>query len=347
VRIEVFATDKEAYNRNPLSFSLKMTEDGWNKLQEAQRRGKPVELGLEQIIEFSSDFFQSFMPASDIVSRRLIVGPSFDVMQRRFRFKLTFALGEEREEFPYVEFEMVQPGREEVVIRSSAPATPLQLTLTFNLAGGRSSFNAHYSYTGHEIRKIHKTHKALQLLLGGSTLEIVDLESDRTLSRLGGAREASIPSEADLYLDKLITALYEVAVAFNETITWPATRTRDDSIHIQILQEIVRTGRVSVPAEDITITLEPNPGVNIEDELRKHATLCFSQSEAPDFATAFGKTFDVGPYVVIIQPREFETSVPDGKPDSRVVRIVQPQPLIYQFERFRRDMPVTPDRNAP
>jgi hypothetical protein len=339
MRIEVFATDKESYNRNPLSFSVEMTEDAWNKLQDAQRRGKPVELGAEEIVEFSSDFFQSFMPSPDIVSRRLIVGPSLDVMQRKFHFKLTFALGEERVEFPYIEFEMVQPGLEVVVIRSSAPAMPLQLTLTFDLVGRRSSLNYDYSCAGHEIRKIHKTHKALQLLLGGGTLEIVDLESDRTLSRLCGAREASIPSEADLYLDKLTTALYEVAVAFNETIVWPPTRTRDDDIHIQMLQEIVRTGQVSIPAEDTTITLEPSPGVNIEDVLRKHPTLCFSQSEAPFFATAFGKTFDVGPYIVIIQPREFETSVLDGKPDSRVVRIVHAQPLIYQFERFRRDTP--------
>jgi hypothetical protein len=225
MRIEVFATDKEAYNRNPLSFSLAMTEDAWNKLQDAQRRGKPVELGAEEIVEFSSDFFQSFTPPCDIVSRRLIVGPSLDLVQRRFQFKLTLALGEERVEFPYVEFEMVQPGREEVVIRSSAPAMPLQLTLTFDLVGLGGSFNAHYSYTGYEIRKIHKTQRALQLMMGGGTLEIVDLESDRVLSRLRGAREASIPSEEEVYLDKLVTGLYEVAVAFNETITWLPTRT--------------------------------------------------------------------------------------------------------------------------
>ena len=153
--------------------------------------------------------------------------------------------------------------------------------------GGR--INARYSYAGHEIRKIHKSHEALQVLLGGGMLEIVDLESDRILSRLRGAREASIPSEADLYLDRLINALYEVAVAFDETITWPAARTRDDGIHIQILQEIVRTGQVSIPAEDITVTLEPTPGINIEDELRKRPTLCFSQSEPPEFATVFGE----------------------------------------------------------
>lgn len=347
MRIDVFATDKEAYNRNPLSFSLKMTKEAWNKLQQVQQRGKTIELGPEEIIDLSSNFFQSLMPMVNFASARLIVRPSQDVMQRKFRFKLTFALGEEREEFPYVEFEMVQPGREEIVIRSSAPPMPLQLTLAIALGGGPSNFSANYSYVGHEIRKIHKAHQALQLLMGGGTLEIVDLESDHVLCLLSGAREATAPSAADLYLDKFITALYEVAVAFNETITWTPNRTRDDSMHIQLLQEIVRTGQVSIPADDITLTVVPNPGTSIEDQLRQHPTLCITgQSEAPDFATVFGKTFDVGPYLLIIQPRAFETSVPEDEPDSRVVRILLAQPLIYQFERFRGERPNPPDRNA-
>lgn len=80
--------------------------------------------------------------------------------------------------------------------------------------------------------------------------------------------------------------------------------------------------------------------------MRQHSTLCISQSEAPDFAKVFGKTFDVGPYVLIVKPREFETFVPEDKPDSRMVRIVLAEPLIYQFERFRRDRPGPPDRSA-
>jgi hypothetical protein len=121
---------------------------------------------------------------------------------------------------------------------------------------------------------------------------------------------------------------------------------RDDDIHIQILQQIVRTGQVSIPVEDNTVTPEPSPGINIEDQVRKNTTLCISQSEAPYFATAFGKTFDVGPYVVIIEPREVETRVLDGQPDSRVLRIVLARPLIYQFEKFRRTTPNTRSPDA-
>jgi TIR domain len=349
MRIDVFAPDKEAYEQNPLSCSVTMTQEAWKSVQEAQRRGKLVELGPGEIIDFSSDFFQSFMPPSEIISsgiQRLIVSPSQDVMQKRFRFKLTFALAEAREEFPYVEFEIVQPGQEEIIIRSSAPPMPLQLTLTFDFGHATNKFSAKYSCVGHEIRKIHKAHTALQLLLVGGTLEIMNLESDQVVCRLGGAREISPPSEADLYLDKFIEALYEVAVAFNEKITWSANRTRDDSIHIQALQEIVRTGQLSIPASEINITMVPMPGKSIEDELRLHSPLLITQSEPPDFATVFGKTFDVGPYVIVIRPQEFETSVPAGAPDTLLVRIVLAEPLIYQFEKFQRERPIPVDKSA-
>lgn len=317
-----------------------MTEDALTKLQEAQQKGKPVELNPGEIIGFSSDFFQSLMPSSDIAAAKIIVRPAQDVMHRRFRFRLTFALREEREELPYVEFEMVQPGQEELVIRSSAPPMPLKLTLSLSLVGGPSNFRAEYSYVGHEIRKIHKAHKALQLLQCGGTLEIVDLESDRLLCVMGGA-QVSAPSDEEQYLDKFITALHEVALAFNEKITWAPDRTRDDSIHIQLLQEVAKTGRVSLPVDSITITLEPSPGVDIEQVLRQHQTLRIDQSEPPFFATLFGKAIDVGPYHVIVQPSGFEIALVEGQPDSRSVRIALAQQLIYEFERFRRDPPNT------
>lgn len=346
MRVELFATDADRYNRNPLSFNVRMTAEAWNKLQESQRQGRSVELGPGEILEFSSDLLQSITPAADISSSRLIVGPCAELMQRRFRFKLTFALGPEREEFPYVEFEMVQPGQEEIVIRSTAPPMPLQLTLTLNLAGKPSGFHARYAYLGHEIRKIYKTHRALELMLNGGTLEIVDLESDHALGVLHSARVSAAPKPAELYLNKLITALYDIAVACNETITWPTKVTTDDRVRVELLHEIVRTGQVSIPADDITITVLPSPYLNFEDAMREHPMLCVTQAEAPEFATLFGRTFDVGPYSVVVQPREFDITVAEGQPDSRVVRIVPAQPLIYQFERFCKDRDNSPDRKA-
>jgi hypothetical protein len=110
--------------------------------------------------------------------------------------------------------------------------------------------------------------------------------------------------------------------------------------HIQLLQEILRTGQLSIPGDEITMTVKPSPGVNIEDVLQQHSILCICPNAAADFATVFGKTLDVGRYSIIIQPREIEVIAPKDDPGSRVVRIGLAQPLVYQFERFRRDGPI-------
>jgi hypothetical protein len=100
---------------------------------------------------------------------------------------------------------------------------------------------------------------------------------------------------------------------------------------------------VSIPVDAITLTIVPSPGVDIEQELRQRSTLRINQTDAPDFATVFGKTFDVGPYVMIVQPSELQISVPDDDPDARMVRIELAQPLLYQFEKFCRDKPNSTD----
>lgn len=344
-RVEVFAPDKEAYNRDPLSFTVRMTEEGWRKLEEAQLVGRRVELGPEEVVGFSSELFELMMPGSGVVPSKLILGPTADAARRKFRLKLTFALGQEREEFPYTEFEIAESSRRNFVIRSSAPPMPLRLTLSFDRVGGFSSFSASYSYVGHEIRKIYKAHRALQFIMGGGTLEMMDLESDQVWPLLLPAPEAPARSDADAYLDKFIRALHDVAVGFNEKITWPPNRTIDDSVHIQLLQEILRTGQLSIPGEEITLTVEPSPGVNIEDVVQQQSILCIRPNAPPDFATVFGKTFDVGRYSIIIQPREVEVIAPKGDPRSQVVRIGLAEPLVYQFDKFRRDEPIQRTEN--
>jgi hypothetical protein len=316
-----------------------MSDKAAAKLEQVHKRGTRVELGPEEIVDFSSAFLSSLMPTTDPASRRLIISPSAAILNRRFKFKLTFVLGERRQEFSYLESEVVRPGREEFVVRSSAPVMPLRLTLAFNLVGGISSFNAEFSYVGHEIRNIYKAHEAVSLLKTGGKLEIVDLESDRLLCVMGGVHDISAPTEADLYLDSLIPALYEVALGFNDTITWTADRTRDDSIHIQLLQQVVRNGTVSIPADTITISLCRNPGIDIDMELRSQRTFCIGETEAPEFATVFGKTFDVGPHVITIHVREFEIVSAGDQSSPLIIKIRPDEPLIYYFERFTKKSP--------
>ena len=52
--------------------------------------------------------------------------------------------------------------------------------------------------------------------------------------------------------------------------------------------------------------------VALEDVMSQHSTLCIAGHEAPEFSTVFGTTLDLGPYYVIVQPREIEVRASDG-----------------------------------
>lgn len=336
-KIEVFAPDRAAYNSNPISFKLRMTKEAWEKLQDVEQKGKRVELGPEDILGLTSDLFTAFGPEPGVLSsgvQKFIVGPSPELMKRKFRFKLTFASGEESEEFQYVEFEMVRPGKEDVEIRSSSSALPFELTLIINLAGGPSGISVSYGYAGQEISKIYKAHRAIKLLTNGGTLEVFDLEADKKLPTFHGAQKTSPSSETDDYWGNFVEAAQEIAVALNDTLVWPEHPTKEDSIYVQLIREIVRTGRVSIPAETLTVTVATFPGVDLRDALGHQKTFRLNQIEPPEFATVFCKTLDLGPYSIDLKAREFEVSTDKDDAAIHVVKIAPAEPLLYQFEKF-------------
>jgi len=67
--------------------------------------------------------------------------------------------------------------------------------------------------------------------------------------------------------------------------------------------------------------------------------LRINTSGVPEFAKVFGKTFDVGPCAVFVQPGDFDIAPAKDQPDARSVRITLAQPPIYEFEKFRRETP--------
>jgi hypothetical protein len=335
MRVEIFAPDREAYNKNPLSFTLRMTTEAWKKLQTAQNEGRPVELGPEEVLGVASEFAAPFNIAVDsgfTAVQKRIVGPSADVMQRRLRVKLTFALGQEREEFSYIEFKVIRPGQQEFEIRSSSSTLPLQISLTLNLAGRASGINITYSFVGHEIRQVHKALHAIRLLREGGNVEMLDLESGRCFGTLTTAQQMFSSQDADLY--SFVQDVYRVITAFNETVIWPQRITEDDCIHLQFLGELVNTGRVTVPGDNVTMNLVPSHGVDLEETLRGQTLLRVDSDLPPTFATLFGKTLNLGPYQMIIRPREFQIAKDEQDPNSRIVSITPAEPVLFQIERF-------------
>jgi hypothetical protein len=331
-RIEVVATDREAYNKSPHTFTVKMTQRALEKIEEFQKTGKPVELGPDEILELNSSLIDLLTPSGVSGERRLILGPQ-NTPNSRLRFKLVFTLGTESEEFPCVEFETLRRGTEEHVIHSIAPAMTLELTLDVSLVTKRVGFRAEYSFPGHEIRDVYKSHHALSLMLRGGSMEMRDPESDRTLGAVGGARP-SARNGLDDELEGVVLALHDVALALNETIMWPTAALQDDFKRLVILQQVVRGAEVSLDVGSVGMVVVGQR--QQVEEILQQPVIAVRQLDPPEFARVFGRTFGLGPYTATVKPQESQITPVEDDPTSWNVSITLAEPLQLTFDRFKK-----------
>lgn len=148
VRLEFFAKDREAYNLKPISGRLRLTEEGWSKIQEALRKGEAVKLSQDHIRGISSDFFTSFGfdPAMFTETKTLALSPNSPLLLQRFRFRVRFTHGTDSEEFPFIEFRVARAGTGEVDLTSCGSQIPLHLTITVYTDGSHPEFGWSLSY---------------------------------------------------------------------------------------------------------------------------------------------------------------------------------------------------------
>ena len=107
IRVDVMPRSPEEYEKNPISFQVKMTKDAWERFQEGLREGENVTLGPEDIHEVSSGLFDvaGFPPGALTSVQSFSVSTPRHLLAGKLHFRLTFRQGSDVEQFPYVEFE--------------------------------------------------------------------------------------------------------------------------------------------------------------------------------------------------------------------------------------------------
>jgi hypothetical protein len=317
-----------------------MSKEAHQKIQEGLQKGTRVELGPNEVLDFSSDVIDALSPLTGMFSKgtqRLIVGPSATAIKRKLHLKLTFALDAEREEYPFVEFEVIRSGQDELEIQSCSKHLPLVLAITFNIKRNEGGFRASCCYVGHEIRSIFKANRALNMFSGGGSLEVFDLGTDAPFPTLTAGHLDSPTAEADARESNLIIALHEIALALNTRINWPQQITREDAAHLQLLEEIIHTGQAVVHGDSISFAVDPGKPIDLDAISRQPGNLLVTEIEPPPFASIFGKTLDLGEHTILIKPRRVAISYGGGEEAAPVLQIDLAEPLVYHFPRFAKD----------
>lgn len=338
VKLEFVAPDMDAYSKSPLSVGLTMTEDARERLYDGLRKGTIVEFGPKDAVKVDSQFLEA-LSGPDAFSQgvsRMVVGPPAGLTYRRLKYKLTFALGLAKEEFPYLEFEL-RGGAGSIELRSSTSSVPFDLTL--KVAGVTRDMRVNLTYPGHEIRRIRKAHRAFNLFMGGGTIEIFDLESDVRVGVVAGATRTSPREESDVLMEAAIEALYEVAIGLGETFIWPAETTQKDFMHLYLVQKILRTGEVSFCQESIVLSRDPSPDGVVPELQDTPEIIRMPLLVPPTFATLFGKTIDLGPCSLEVKPDRFEVVELKDGPGGVTVRAITSEPLTFRFDRYPRAEP--------
>ena len=335
VKIDFFAKDPATYNRNPVSGKLRLTQEGWSKIQEGLQSGRAVTLSEEHLRGVSPEFYSSFGfdPATFTEAKSLTLVPRSELLNRKFRFRVRFANGAQIEEFPYVEFAIVRAGSAELEFASNASQLPFKLTLTVHVGPMPPEFGWLLSYDGHSIRKVYRAQMALKLLRRqGGTIEFFDLEQDKVFASFGEAREMSGPEqEYWSKLDRFITDLHTIAEKTKSEILWNDNFSDEDAVHTGMLHEAVTTGSVSYPEGMIEATTDAGQYGQIRSGLASASHgLTFQFPGPPHFATVFGQSVDLGNYRVYLRPTQVEASpIPDS-----LMEIKMRGDVTFFFSRF-------------
>lgn len=335
-RMDFFAKDPAMYNGNPVSGNLRLTQQGWSKIQEGLRSGNTVKLSEENLRGVGPEIYAAFGfdPAMFTDVKSLVLEPRSEVLNRTFRFRVRFSNGSEAEEFSYVEFRIVRAGSRELELASTGSQLPLKLTLTVHTDDKPPEFGWSMSYEGHSIRKVYRVQKALKLLREGGALEFFDLERDKVFASFGHLKQTSGPEEEFFsQLDRLITDLHAIAEATKTEIIWSDDISEEDAVHTGMLHQVITTGRVSIADGTINITLDASGYEKIQAGLEQRSQgLMLRFTDAPDFSSVFGQAIDLGDYCVLLQPTQVEAlPIPDNNTHVKIRG-----DITFVFNRFAR-----------
>jgi|ERR1039458_310067 hypothetical protein len=346
-KIDYITRNPEAYNKEPISFNLSVTREARKLMEEALRSGHRLKLGAEEVKGVSPEFFLQFgfRPEMFTEVRSLELRPSNNAIPKKFRLRLNFEHGSEHEQFPFVEFDTVRVGTQEVEIRSSTASIVMSLTITMHFDGTPNNLQVRLLLEGQEIKKIYKSQHALQLLFAGGHLELFDLERDNVLARFGGVQPPPKRNE-DQFLEWFVTTLHDIVCTFNESLIWNSWPTEQDAFNLAHLHKAVSTGNVSVPVDEITLPLSHAQFAAVQPILAQNGLLTLKQIDPPEFATVLGKTFAVGECQIFLMPSGYSVTEPVDPEGVMLVKIWTTEPIVFVFDNFSKSATTAETSNS-
>lgn len=344
--IDVFARDFEALNIDPPTFTVKFTGKSISKLRDAIRTGSEASFDSDEVMGVTSSL--KFLLPQEFKPSKLILGPSLDIKKRRFSFRVSFSLGSESEVYDFVEFKYLRAGTEEVELVGRDPSSCLEMSFTI-----KSIKPVHWrlrpTWKGKDVSSALKAVHAVNLLMGGGSVEIYDLKKSARLFTVQAhaQQDRKLYDEFEIFLRNLAT----ISEVFSVPLNLPEDVQEDDERALGLLLAIVHRGRVTFPrsaVRDATFNLQKHEQfVEVFQTLaRDGGPIRVDNVPFPLKLNLFGQAIDPGPCMLLSPKTELldaERSLQQylAAADGEFVRI-KIKPLDRVDFVFSRLAPATP-----
>jgi hypothetical protein len=332
LQVDLVVTDPIRYNAEPISGKIRISGDAFERFLKAMRTGEAMEFGPAELL-VASDLLSEVLPGVDL--KRTMISTSPSVTRRQYRWKLTFSDSTGVIEFPLMDFVIERAGTEEIRFKSKGYPDRMPLQLAFTVKPTTQSVEdlvLEYSYIGHEIRSIYKTHQCARMLNRGCKLLIHDLDTDQDVLGMKLTAGESPTREGDL-LTSFIAAVYACATALGKNVRWNRAPTEDDILNGVVLGSIISTGYAQIPVSSITLNATPEQISQARESIERGEGLTFLRENFTVASNVFDTELDPGAHKVYVVAESIRETRLSGS--EAALEIKPSGPITFEFDQFK------------
>jgi hypothetical protein len=251
-KINVFARDVASLRSNPPTFSIQFKGTGVEKMMSVLNTGVGQEFNPDELGTMSTDWDLLRSATNFTGNQKLTVTPSAALTNRTRSVRVLFRQSDQIVQYGLMELRPVRMGRKEAEFSISGKHAPFTMSFVTSVPPlGNVKAVIQYDGAGREIREIKKSMDALSLLRPSGEIQIIDLETEKTLFGMTAELPVEWPQRAEA--QKVVNELVAIADRFRATLILPDKLVRTDYQAIALLKRYMDNGTEEV--NDISIVL--------------------------------------------------------------------------------------------
>jgi hypothetical protein len=345
-QVDLVARDVEALRNDPPSITLKLSEQGVEKIQRALQSGSPAQLGHGELIGFKSSFDFLMSPEELRQPRELLITPQS--LNIRVGLRVSFVSSIRTVIYDLIEF-LITRGPKEIRIASADEHLPFRMQMAFSQESPSFHFEMSTSFHGYDILGVEKFFHAMRALREGGTIELFDPKRRQSIGPI--SIDLTEGSEEREEFEELTHQLAEASRAFAVKLVTPEVIHKKDIENLPLLLEVSRHGQITggtVKSLKAKLVRDDRTPEAVFEPLANGFSVGVENESYPT-QSLLGAEISLGPSRLIVENaslvdyEEVKTKYASLKPGESIpVEFNSDGPIHQVFHRFYKGEPLAP-----